>query len=337
MQDQPIEQASATEGAPAPLVSIVVPVYNHERYIERCLRSIAMQKVTFPYEVWVGEDCSPDNSRAVLKRLESELPAGFHILYREHNMGDQGNGNSSDLFNRCQGTYMVILEGDDFWTYDGKLQAQVDFLESHPDYIACYSHVTVVGADGKPNGEKYPECRKEDYDWHEYFLLCMPGQTGTLVSRRKEYEHAKKTFLKHRLYKAYAADRRNTFMQLAYGKIHVFQEPWSAYTHVKKGGSSYSANVRKNKAFAENDLLYAKTLIAFADETQNPDAIWCAKENYYRTCFRWCHGKNKLMSLGEVVRQIMAEPARRPRLLFVWLRFYGALAFRVLRGQAINL
>lgn len=62
-----------------PLVSIIVPVYNHERYIERCLRGIAMQKCDFPFEVWIGEDCSPDGSREVLKRLEYELPDNFHF------------------------------------------------------------------------------------------------------------------------------------------------------------------------------------------------------------------------------------------------------------------
>ena len=53
-----------------PVISIVVTVYNHERYIRRCIESIAMQKCAYPFEVLIGEDCSPDGSRAVLKELQ---------------------------------------------------------------------------------------------------------------------------------------------------------------------------------------------------------------------------------------------------------------------------
>lgn len=57
-----------------PLVSIVISVYNHSRYIEECLRGILMQKVDFPYEVLVGDDCSPDGTADVLCRLRPSSP-----------------------------------------------------------------------------------------------------------------------------------------------------------------------------------------------------------------------------------------------------------------------
>ena len=207
-----------------PLVSIIVPVYNHERYIERCRRGIAMQKCDFPFEVWIGEDCSPDGSREVLKRLEYELPDNFHFLYREHNLGDRGNGNSSDLVNRCTGKYFAICEGDDFWTYDHKLQEQVSFLESHPDYVACFHHCVVVGEDSAPNGENYPECLSKDYSFDEYFYCTMPGQTATMVVRLNEYLEQKRRFVACRAYEHYASDRRNSFMLLVAGNndgVHI--------------------------------------------------------------------------------------------------------------------
>ena len=54
-------------------ISIVVAVYNHEKYIEKAIRSILAQDICFKYEVLIGEDCSTDKSRAVLRRMEPNL------------------------------------------------------------------------------------------------------------------------------------------------------------------------------------------------------------------------------------------------------------------------
>ena len=112
------EKAATTQ---APMVSVIVPVFNQRDYVERCLRSIASQKCDFPVEVIVGDDFSTDGTRDVLRSLESELPDWFHILLRPKNMGLRGENNCNDLLHRCRGRYMAILEGDDFWTNDGKL------------------------------------------------------------------------------------------------------------------------------------------------------------------------------------------------------------------------
>ena len=54
------------------MLSIYVATYNHENYIEKALDSIFMQVTDYSYEVLVGEDCSTDNTRKVLKRYENQ-------------------------------------------------------------------------------------------------------------------------------------------------------------------------------------------------------------------------------------------------------------------------
>lgn len=49
-------------------LSIILPVYNHAPYIKQAIDSVLMQKVNFTYEVLIGEDCSTDNSREILKK-----------------------------------------------------------------------------------------------------------------------------------------------------------------------------------------------------------------------------------------------------------------------------
>ena len=176
-----------------PLVSIVISVYNHSKYIEECLRGILMQKVDFPYEVFVGDDHSPDGTADVLRRLRPEFPENFHFILREQNVGAVKNG--EDLYSRANGKYLVDMEGDDFWTYDRKLQTQVDYLEAHPDCSVAYTHCVVVGEDSKPNGETYPQCPFETYTFKEFLYSRLPGQSGTLVCRRQQYLDARTTFM----------------------------------------------------------------------------------------------------------------------------------------------
>ncbi len=317
----------------APLLSVVVPVYNHAPYIEECLRSIAAQCVDFPMEVLVGEDGSTDETRAVLRRLEPELPDCFTIIYREKNLGAVGNG--EDLYARARGRYLAELEGDDFYLDPGKLQTQVDFLESHPDYVACYTNCLVVGADSQPNGERYPECKDEDYSLREYFYWCLPGQTGTVVCRREEYLSARQRFLDLRQYQAYAGDRRNSFVFLTLGKVRCIQQQMSAYRHIRKGGSSHSATIKKNRAFAENEVGFGRTLVAYAERYGDAEALRVAKMTSYRMRLRWSHGPSRLESATSVLRDALSEKDCALACATASLRWYAGLLGRVLRGRAI--
>lgn len=326
-------QGVSTQAA-TPLLSITISVYNHANYIEECLRSIAAQKVNFDYEVLIGEDCSTDESRNVLQRLEHELPSNFHFFYREHNMGAVANG--EDLYARCRGRYLVDFEGDDFFLAPDKLQRQLDFLQSHPNYSAVYSNCLVVGADSEPNGEKYPECPSEDYDFQENFYGILPGQSGTLMCRTQEYFSARDAFMNLAEYSFYPGDRRNAFIFLCAGKVHCIQEPLSAYRHIKKGGSSYSATRKKNTAFAQNEVLFGKALYTYAQQFGSVEAQKWALLSYFRFRMKWSHGSRKVERLGTVLRDAHSYP-RTITLITAQLRWYFGLLMRVLRGQSINL
>lgn len=52
-------------------LSVYMPTYNHEKYIRESIDSVLMQEVSFDYEIVIGEDCSPDNTRYILKEYET--------------------------------------------------------------------------------------------------------------------------------------------------------------------------------------------------------------------------------------------------------------------------
>lgn len=114
----------------AVVASVAVLTYNHEAYIRQCLDSILAQVVDFPYEIVVVDDCSTDSTRDILREYAQ---AHAHIrLYRNpENQGISRNNNL--ILSLCQGTYVAMLEGDDYWIDPNKLQRQVEFLNDNED------------------------------------------------------------------------------------------------------------------------------------------------------------------------------------------------------------
>lgn len=263
------------------MLSIYVPVFNHENYVIRALDSILMQKTDFPFEVFVGEDCSTDNTRKLLKAWEQEHnDPRFHFFYREENMHRQNPNNAGDLKIRCKGKYLIGLEGDDFWTDPLKLQKQVDFLENHPDYYAVAHNCTVVGADSLPNGESYPECKEEEYTFSHYEEGILPGQLTTVLSRNYMLDQEiDRQLLTCRIG---PGDRNNIFAILLRGRIFCIQESMSAYRHITQGGSSFSAGYRYSY---KTDLAADGNRMQRAYLSGNKEAIRCTELKYLR-CIR---------------------------------------------------
>ena len=95
-----------------------------------------MQQVKFPIELIIAEDCSTDGTRAICQRYAEEYPDLIRLITSESNVGAIANERRAML--AARGKYIAFCEGDDYWTDPLKLQKQVDFLESHPDYSVTF-------------------------------------------------------------------------------------------------------------------------------------------------------------------------------------------------------
>ena len=119
-----------------PLVSVCLITYKHEKYIRQAIESILIQKVDFPWEIIIADDCSPDNTRAIILEYYQKHPDLIKLLFQEKNVG--GGRNFVDLVKAAKGKYIAYIEGDDYWTDENKLQTQFDFLETSPSFSLCY-------------------------------------------------------------------------------------------------------------------------------------------------------------------------------------------------------
>ena len=142
-------------------VSACIIAYNHENYIIDCLEGALSQKVNFDYEIVIGEDKSTDATLKICEEYVSRYPDKIRLIKRDVNLGMMGNW--TDTIKSCQGKYIAICEGDDYWTDPLKLQKQVDFLEVNPDYTFCVHRYKLYIENDKKFEEKIYPIHYESY------------------------------------------------------------------------------------------------------------------------------------------------------------------------------
>lgn len=137
-----------------PTVAIWTMTYNHAPYIRECLDGIVMQQTNFPFVAIVHDDCSLDGTIEIIKEYASKYPDIIKPIFEEENQYSKRNGSLDRIkqqsLTATGAKYIAICEGDDYWIDPLKLQKQVDFLESHPDYSLIYSNFNIlIQKDGK--------------------------------------------------------------------------------------------------------------------------------------------------------------------------------------------
>lgn len=122
-----------------PKVSVIMVAYNQEQYIDEAIRGVILQKVSFPIELIIGDDCSTDSTAERCRRWQEKYPEIIRILPREKNVGLQRN--YIDAFNHCRGQYIAICEGDDYWCDRSKLRRQVEYMDANEGCTVCFHRV----------------------------------------------------------------------------------------------------------------------------------------------------------------------------------------------------
>ena len=125
-----------------PKVSVILPSYNHEPYVESAVRSV-MEQTGVDFELIVIDDGSKDRSPEILKQLSEEL--GFTFIHRP-NKGVVATLN--EALSLARGLYVCSFSSDDIMPPD-RLKNQSDFLDAHPEAVACFGQVMPLFDDGK--------------------------------------------------------------------------------------------------------------------------------------------------------------------------------------------
>lgn len=119
----------------SPLVSIHCTAYNHEAFIKKAIEGFLIQETDFPIEILIHDDASTDKTPEVIRFFQKKYPEIIKPIYQNENQYSKGIGiiGVTNL-SRAKGKYTAVCEGDDYWITKDKLQTQVNFLESNPEY-----------------------------------------------------------------------------------------------------------------------------------------------------------------------------------------------------------
>lgn len=122
---------------PEPMVSVYMLTYRHEKYIAQAIEGVVNQRCCFPFELIIGEDCSPDRTREIALDYQRRIPDRIRVLISPSNVGSHANMERSIA--AARGRYIAICEGDDYWQNSEKLQLQVDAMLANPAVTLCHT------------------------------------------------------------------------------------------------------------------------------------------------------------------------------------------------------
>ncbi len=171
--------------------AVCIVTYNQEKYIAHAIESVLAQKTNFGVDIIIGDDASTDKTTDICNEYAAKynnldvfcffnnknLHNNDEILKRERERGEiivlndgknkRTVGNTINVFRyiftnaESKGyKYIAMLDGDDYWIDEHKLQKQIDFLEQNPDYALIHTNCATLNQ--KSGKISYPTRKKDD-------------------------------------------------------------------------------------------------------------------------------------------------------------------------------
>jgi len=135
-----------------PLVSVVIPVYNGERYLDEAIKSILNQSYK-NFELIIVDDFSKDKSFVIVKKY-AEKDKRITAIKNEKNIGQSRTVRKG--LGLAKGKYFCKLDNDDVADKD-RLKIEVEFMEKNPEYVVVGSDINIVNEESKTvHYRKYP-------------------------------------------------------------------------------------------------------------------------------------------------------------------------------------
>lgn len=222
------------------VASVAVLTYNHGAFIRQCLDSILAQVVDFPYEIVIVDDCSTDSTQDILREY-AQAHSNIRLFLNPENQGISQNNNL--ILSLCQGTYVAMLEGDDYWMDPKKLQRQVDFLNENEEVGFVGAECLKLCPDGRLVEEHEIPAEGSWMRHGDVFKYAVNGpviRTATLCFRRSLIVP----------YLSIVGAGNDTVLQAILAKQSLFAR-WTLPTSVYRLGG-----VSNSKKSLEKELIY---------------------------------------------------------------------------------
>ncbi len=153
-------------------VSIIMPVYNAERFVREAIEGVLQQSFSGSYELLVADDQSKDSTSSILAEFATQYGDKIKVKNNLQNLGCSAN--SISIAKQAKGKYFAFCDADDIWIDPYKLQKQFDFLEQNGDYDMICADAKIVDEYGTYMSDK-ASMQKNDKDIDIYTLIRQHG------------------------------------------------------------------------------------------------------------------------------------------------------------------
>lgn len=225
-----------------PLVTSILITYNHGQSVGKALDSMLAQKTDFQHKILIADDCSTDGTAQTCRDYAARFPDQIEFSPRKTNLGIVKNIYGS--IETVTSEFFAMLEGDDYWCDEFKLQKQVDALRANPDCSFCGHNTLRIDNEGNER----------------------PLFTSKKHNMREKYRfpkrYRKKDFVKihpsSRLFRTSCLDLKNLKFEdsivwdssaywyfLSKGNLFYIDEIMSVYHYNGKGAFSGSSKIRQ--------------------------------------------------------------------------------------------
>lgn len=252
-----------------PLVLVRCFTYNQSAYINDAMKGFVMQRTDFPFVVAIVDDASTDGEQEDIRRFmteEFELSDASvayeketeyaYIQYAQHKtnkscfmvamfLKENHNSQKKKKFPylaewRDGVKYEAICEGDDYWIDPLKLQKQVDFLESNPEYSICFHSANVRNVESIQYSIQCEHIENRDYSASELFENWIAPTASFLY--KKEALNIKM----NNRFRSLNGDIILLLKCAKIGKLRGFADCMSVY-RVQNGGVTYDKSMKKTR------------------------------------------------------------------------------------------
>lgn len=238
-----------------PLISVVMTVYNTEKYLAESINSVLNQTYT-NLQFIIIDDGSTDKSPEILRKLSDPRIEVYTLSENRHISYATNYG-----FSKVKGEYLAIMDSDDLWVPD-KLEKQLEFLRSHPEHKGCFAWVDLIDEKGNLINDRFLGLRElfaAKTETQEYWLRFFFFH-GNRLNNPSSLVAAETidTIGGHNLFYIQATDMDWWVRFTQKYSFGIIEEPLIKYRRIQNSDASVSSNSEVHDTRFYNEFMHIR-------------------------------------------------------------------------------
>lgn len=223
------------------ICTILLVSYNHASYIRKAIESVLEQKTQYEYKIHIFDDGSTDGTKEIINEYASKYPEKIKAFISEKNQGAPIN--FWNAYKSVDTKYCAILECDDYWCDENKLELQISALEQHPECSFCAHNTVMLNKNDKyrkENNNKVlvtaPQVKDKNIVYYDDIKNVKYGFMNHLASRILRTSCYNLDEITHR--EAFMYDNNQFYYMLLKGPMYYIDKVMNVYIQTGDGDFS---------------------------------------------------------------------------------------------------